>query len=287
MEPLTVWLMDEPECEAYERFAAEHPAAGLYHSLAWRDARRFGDGGTPSYLAALRGERVVGVLPLVEECDLWGRRRLVSLPDTPACGPAAEDAQVEAALFDKAASYAQSRGAAALAIRRFVRRSERPGAETAGGWLRVAARTLATIADSEQANIELTPVPDDSAYRLDARTTATMDHLRRAGIETGAAATRGGDSLIAWARLGFGLHVLHIDDIGNALAASAALLRQAPQQRGTAIRWVDLPPVRGRGALPRSLITAAQVVVEEQIPVPRSATLLSRAARSLSFALTG
>ncbi len=285
-EPLTVWLIDEPECEAYEQFVAACPNAGLYHTLAWRDAARLGDGGTPSYLAAMRGERVAGVLPLVEQCDLWGRRRLVSLPDTPACGPAAEDADIEAALTHKAAEYARSRGAAALVMRRFAPPGQRRGQVTAGGWLRVPARVLIATA-REIGGSAIASAADRTADSSDGTAAAAcVKVLARRGIQAGVAYGDVNGGSVAWARFGATLHVLSPVGGPAAFAVIAAILRQVGAS-GPPVRWIDLPPMRGVGPAMRELARQSQCVVEERIPVPRERTLLGRAARSISMALSG
>lgn len=63
-EPLTVWLMDGPASAAYERFV-EWQGGGPELRLARRDAIIESGEGTPYFLAAMRGEEIVGALPLV------------------------------------------------------------------------------------------------------------------------------------------------------------------------------------------------------------------------------
>ncbi len=83
---MTVWLIDEPGCDAYARFVDRHPDATLYHTQAWGDALAAESGCEPLYLAAMRGDDVAAVFPLFEQRDIWRRRRMLSLPMTPAAG---------------------------------------------------------------------------------------------------------------------------------------------------------------------------------------------------------
>jgi len=100
-EPVTVWVIDTPECPEYEAFVREHPRATVYHSLRWRDALTKAGAGRPCYLMAMRGNRAVGVWPLFQVIKA-GTKRLVSMPAKRAASLLAVDKEARRALEDRA-----------------------------------------------------------------------------------------------------------------------------------------------------------------------------------------
>lgn len=88
-----------PEHElAYERFVVSHPHVLVFYTLRYRDLLCELLGCSPRYAIALRGERIVGVLPLMEKDGLYGRV-LNSLPYFGSNGGAlTSDVEAEAAL---------------------------------------------------------------------------------------------------------------------------------------------------------------------------------------------
>ncbi len=96
----------------WDAFVARQPHASAYHraSAVAIGARAFGLRTT--YLAA-RGpnERLIGVLPLVEQSSMLFGRYLVSLPFVTYGGMLVEDPAAETALVARAAGLAQERGA--------------------------------------------------------------------------------------------------------------------------------------------------------------------------------
>ena len=96
----------------WNAFVASHPQATQYHQHEWPAllARSFNHRAIP--LAALRGGRVVGVLPLVlMESWLFGRF-LVSLPYVNYGGVLGETEEVEQALWDRTVEMAREERAA-------------------------------------------------------------------------------------------------------------------------------------------------------------------------------
>ena len=117
--PPTVWLLDEPDCPEYDEYVAHHPAGTIYHTLAWRAALADAGVGQPLYLVATQGEQVTGVLPLFETEVGEGRKRLLSLPHTPAVGVLADDAASGWLLQSRAVTLAELRGLDGPAVRVF------------------------------------------------------------------------------------------------------------------------------------------------------------------------
>jgi len=102
---------------AWERFAASHPDAGIYHTLAWKRVTEEGLGHRALYQCAVneRGE-VLGILPLFEVTGLFGRR-LVSLPMRDRGSVVARDDATAAALVDAAVAVGTQRRAGYLELR--------------------------------------------------------------------------------------------------------------------------------------------------------------------------
>jgi hypothetical protein len=85
-----------------------HPT--FFHSTAWARVLRESYGYAPLYLLAKRGQRVCGVLPLIEVNSWLTGRRGVSLPFSDECRPLADDAADEKALLEKAIDLGRDRG---------------------------------------------------------------------------------------------------------------------------------------------------------------------------------
>ncbi len=107
--------MDDPICHEWDAFVATRTDCA-YATLAWRTRLRDAGAGTPYYLAAMRGEVLVGILPLFE-CGLEPTRRLVSLPVVPYGGLYAADESATHALVDRALRLARGRGVREVVLR--------------------------------------------------------------------------------------------------------------------------------------------------------------------------
>ncbi|MFH1747400.1 MAG: hypothetical protein ABIG44_10200 [Planctomycetota bacterium] len=121
--PPTVWLLDQPECPAYERFVQEHPRGSFYHHLVWRDVLTNLGIGTPYYLLALRGNRLCGVLPMFQTVGPDKQLRLVSLPGTPTAGPLTIDDTSHTFLLSRALKLAERQNASGVYLRSLYRGS--------------------------------------------------------------------------------------------------------------------------------------------------------------------
>jgi serine/alanine adding enzyme len=119
--PLSVSLVSDPDRRSWDTYVASRPDAVGYHEWAWRGVfeRAFRHHGL--YLAARRGDRIVGVLPLVEIRSVLFGRPLTSLPFVNFGGVLADSADVARALVDEAARVARSRGSRHVELRHIGR----------------------------------------------------------------------------------------------------------------------------------------------------------------------
>jgi FemAB-related protein (PEP-CTERM system-associated) len=103
----------DADAGAWDAFVRSHPRATFFHQAAWKavleDTFRY----EPHYLAAWRGDRVCGVLPLFACRSLFGRRALYSLPHTVYGGAVGEDRATEEALL----AAARALGAGTIELR--------------------------------------------------------------------------------------------------------------------------------------------------------------------------
>jgi hypothetical protein len=146
--PVTVWAVDQADCPPYREFVDSHPAATVYHSLAWRDMLGRAGIGTPRYLLALRGDEATGVLPLFE-VERGGRRLLISLPGTPCGGCIATDPETFWLLGSRAERLAEQRGATGVLVARFAPAAAGVNAGAATGWAEAPARALLAAGGSD------------------------------------------------------------------------------------------------------------------------------------------
>jgi FemAB-related protein (PEP-CTERM system-associated) len=101
----------------WNAFVAKHSAASPYHRFEWADAVAAAYGHPAQRLYALRGGRVVGILPLVAMRSPFDGGRLVSLPFCDVGGPLCQDAEVERGLVEKAAALGRRLGAKQVELR--------------------------------------------------------------------------------------------------------------------------------------------------------------------------
>jgi serine/alanine adding enzyme len=94
---------------AWTEYVGRHSRATGYHDWAWRTVFVRAFGCEPIYLSARRGERIVGVLPMVF-LDSWlFGRSLISLPYLNYGGVIADDAAAERVLFEQALDIARQK----------------------------------------------------------------------------------------------------------------------------------------------------------------------------------
>lgn len=141
--PLSVWFVDRVLCPEYDAYVAMHPEGTPFHLLDWRAALIDCRAGEPFYLMAMAGDRVVGVLPLLERA---ADQRLVleSLPHTPVAGVLADDARAARFLLERAARLALRRGAAAVVLRSLAGAAEAAAGDGERMWTRLPLAALRT-----------------------------------------------------------------------------------------------------------------------------------------------
>jgi FemAB-related protein (PEP-CTERM system-associated) len=89
----------ETDAVAWDAFVLVHPRATFFHQTGWKRVLEETFGYEAHYLAAWRGERLCGVLPLFACRSLRGKRALYSLPHTVYGGIVGEDRETEEALL--------------------------------------------------------------------------------------------------------------------------------------------------------------------------------------------
>ena len=103
--------------EEWDAFVEDSPRGTFFHLLGWRDVLEAAFGFHTHYLAARRGGRLAGVLPLCEVPSGLRARCLLSLPFAVEAGVCAVDAEAQRALDDAALALTADRGAAYLELR--------------------------------------------------------------------------------------------------------------------------------------------------------------------------
>ena len=98
--------------------------------------------GQPLYLVAMQDERVTGVLPLFQTDNHGGRRRLVSLPHTPAAGVLADDEASGWLLQSRAVTLAELRGLDGPTVRAFCPMDDDTNTPAASTWVRMRIADL-------------------------------------------------------------------------------------------------------------------------------------------------
>jgi FemAB-related protein (PEP-CTERM system-associated) len=103
--------------ERWDRFVFACPAATFFHRIGWREIYEDVFRHRTHYLLAERGDRIVGVLPLVQLKSLLFGHSLVSLPFAVYGGVASADAETTQALQRHAVELGRSLGVAHLELR--------------------------------------------------------------------------------------------------------------------------------------------------------------------------
>ncbi|MBI4605069.1 MAG: FemAB family PEP-CTERM system-associated protein [Planctomycetes bacterium] len=107
----------EEDREAWDRFVASQPEAGLGHLFGWKAVTERAYGKRAFFLAAVQGERWVGVLPLVHMKGPLAGNRLVSLPFLDAAGVLAASPPAAEALWRATLDLAREAGAKGIDLR--------------------------------------------------------------------------------------------------------------------------------------------------------------------------
>jgi FemAB-related protein (PEP-CTERM system-associated) len=83
----------------WDAFVRSHPRATFFHQTGWKAVLEHTFGYPAHYLAAWKGDRICGVLPLFACRSIKGKRALYSLPHTVYGGVVGEDRATEEALL--------------------------------------------------------------------------------------------------------------------------------------------------------------------------------------------
>ena len=101
----------------WDAYVLARDGGTLFHTLGWRRAVAETFGHEPIYLIALRGDQLVGVLPMFLVKSRLAGRLLVSVPYAVGGGMVADDDEIASALFEKARSTAEERNCISIDLR--------------------------------------------------------------------------------------------------------------------------------------------------------------------------
>lgn len=112
----------------WDAYVRGHPAATVYHLGAWAEVLRGAYGFRPRYLALEGdGDRLAGVLPLMQKKGIVSDARLRSIPVFSYGGPLGDSPATEAALLRAASGLADREQVKGTSINTGVRRLEADG----------------------------------------------------------------------------------------------------------------------------------------------------------------
>lgn len=117
MKTLRVIPYENRFSKDWDDFLKRHSEGTFFHGSAWKQAVERTFGHQSRGLIAKRGFDVAGILPLFEIRSVLAGRLLVSIPYATYGGILAENAEVSAALFDRAKMLARKIGARSIELR--------------------------------------------------------------------------------------------------------------------------------------------------------------------------
>jgi len=100
-----------------DAYVRAHARGTFFHLSGWRRVVERVHGHDPVDLCAWRGERMVGVLPLMLCRGFFGARQLISMPYATYGGPLGDDPEIERALVERAKLLAVELAASYLELR--------------------------------------------------------------------------------------------------------------------------------------------------------------------------
>jgi FemAB-related protein (PEP-CTERM system-associated) len=136
-----------PGAGAWARYVCEARGGTVFHDPAWCAAVERTFGHRPLHRVALRGGKLVGVLPLMEMRSLLAGRMLVSVPYGNYGGILGDDECVISALAEEGELLAQQRAARVLEVRSIE--AVAPGWETVDRYETFERRLPASVAEWE------------------------------------------------------------------------------------------------------------------------------------------
>lgn len=105
-DPLRIVVCTAAEATRWDEFLGRQPTASFYHRFAWKDINEKNFGHETFFLAALRGDQMVGVFPLVLVSSRWFGRILCSMPFVNYGGPCSTDPEAMTLLLDEMVAVA-------------------------------------------------------------------------------------------------------------------------------------------------------------------------------------
>jgi FemAB-related protein (PEP-CTERM system-associated) len=115
--PMKIIRCNATHDQTWNAFVDACPRASFYHRAEWRGINEQCFGHRTAYLAAIEGDRFVGVFPLVQLKSVLFGNLACSLPFVNYGGPAGESDQIEEALLEAGAEVAAEWGVEYLEIR--------------------------------------------------------------------------------------------------------------------------------------------------------------------------
>ena len=116
-DPAPVRVEERCPPEAWDRYVEANPASTLFHGRAWQRVLERSFPYRPCHRVALRGETVVGVLPLYRVPGLPRGHSLVSTPLAVYGGVCADDDEAARALLEDAEALARRQGSRYVELR--------------------------------------------------------------------------------------------------------------------------------------------------------------------------
>jgi FemAB-related protein (PEP-CTERM system-associated) len=117
IEPLVVRAGRPADDERRDAYVRAHPGGTFFHLAGWRRVIDTVHGHEPLDVLAWRGDRLVGVLPLMLCTRFLGRRALLSMPYAVYGGPLGDDPEAVDALVVEGQRLARELGVAYLELR--------------------------------------------------------------------------------------------------------------------------------------------------------------------------
>ena len=115
--PLRTRIEDPATCPGWDSLVAAHPDATFFHTASWARTIAAAYGFQCCYVTVSDGERLLGVLPLIDARSWLRGSRGVSLPCTDECSPLVSEDVSAPALFDFALAEGKRRGWKYLELR--------------------------------------------------------------------------------------------------------------------------------------------------------------------------
>ncbi len=105
-DPVRISVCTPADASRWDEFLAAHPSGSFYHRFAWKDINERNFGHETFFLAAWRGDRLVGVFPLVLVSTRMFGRILCSMPFVNYGGPCSGEPEAMTLLLDEMVALA-------------------------------------------------------------------------------------------------------------------------------------------------------------------------------------